>query len=56
MEGRLGASLKNLYSLQVPVSIYYRVDTDPLTGERELNQLRQLSLGATPNLVLRLYF
>ena len=52
----VGASLQNIYSRQVPISVYYRVDTDPDTGQKELNRIQQLSLGFTPNAMLRLYF
>ncbi|MEK6153333.1 TonB-dependent receptor [Flavobacteriaceae bacterium 3-367] len=51
-----GVSLQNVYSRQVPISIFYRVDQDPNTGLDELNQIEQLSLGFTPNATFRLYF
>ncbi len=54
--GQLGASVRNLYNRQVPISISYRADDNPNTGEVELDILRQESLGFTPNLVFRMYF
>lgn len=54
--GELGASVRNIYARQVPLSVFYRRDINPQSGETELNQIRQLSLGVTPNLVLRFYF
>lgn len=54
--GELGASVQNLYNRQVPLAIRYRADEDPDTGEIELDVLRQLSLGITPNIVFRMYF
>lgn len=54
--GEIGASVRNIYARQVPLSVFYRRDNNLQTGETELNQIRQLSLGVTPNLVLRFYF
>ncbi|NAS31125.1 TonB-dependent receptor plug domain-containing protein [Flavobacteriaceae bacterium R38] len=54
--GRLGVSLLNIYNRQVPLSVFYRVDENPVTQEQELEQLEQLSLGITPNIVFRIYF
>ncbi|MDE5421554.1 TonB-dependent receptor [Ancylomarina sp. DW003] len=54
--GVIGASLQNIYARQVPVSVYYRVDTNPITGQDELDRIQQLSLGFTPNMTFRLYF
>lgn len=54
--GEFGASLKNIYSRRVPISIFYRLDTNPNTGNIDLNEIRQLSQGFTPNAVLRFYF
>ena len=56
LRGELGASVKNIYSRRVPISVFYRLDTNLTTGDIELNQIRQLSQGLTPNLVLRFYF
>ncbi len=55
-KGALGVSAQNLYSRQVPTSVFYRVNEDPDTGSDELDQIEQLSLGFTPNITLRLYF
>ena len=55
-KGVLGLSLQNIYSRQVPLSVFYRVDTDPVTDVDELNRIEQLSLGFTPNITFRLYF
>lgn len=54
--GEIGASMNNIYARSVPISIFYRMDTDPLSGETELNQIRQMSQGLTPNMVLRFHF
>ncbi|WP_299537241.1 TonB-dependent receptor [Ulvibacterium sp.] len=54
--GTLGISLQNLYARQVPLSVFYRVDDNPQTGIQEIDQLEQLSLGFTPNFLLRFYF
>lgn len=55
-KGHIGASIQNLYNRQVPISISYRVDDNTTTGEIELEQLQQESLGITPNIVFRIYF
>ncbi len=52
----LGLSLQNIYSRQVPLSLFYRVDENPQTGLQEVDQLEQLSLGFTPNFLLRFNF
>ncbi|MEW7289426.1 TonB-dependent receptor domain-containing protein [Aquimarina sp. 2304DJ70-9] len=54
--GQLGASIQNVYNRQVPISLSYRADENPNTGEVELEILRQQSLGLTPNLVFRMFF
>ncbi|UJH67368.1 carboxypeptidase-like regulatory domain-containing protein [Allomuricauda sp. SCSIO 65647] len=54
--GVFGLSLQNLYARQVPLSVFYRVDDNPQTGLQEIDQLEQLSLGFTPNFLLRFYF
>ncbi|MEM9649270.1 MAG: TonB-dependent receptor, partial [Bacteroidota bacterium] len=54
--GILGLSLQNIYARQVPLSVFYRVDDNPQTGLQEIDQLEQLSLGFTPNFLLRFYF
>ena len=54
--GEIGASVNNIYAREVPISIFYRLDTNVNTGEVELNQIRQMSQGLTPNMVLRFYF
>lgn len=54
--GELGASVKNIYARRVPISVFYRLDTNLNTGDVELNQIQQLSQGLTPNVVLRFYF
>ncbi|MEM8506596.1 MAG: TonB-dependent receptor [Bacteroidota bacterium] len=54
--GTLGISLQNIYARQVPLSVFYRVDENPETGLQEIDQLEQLSLGFTPNFLLRFYF
>ena len=51
-----GLSFQNIYARQVPLSIFYRVDEDDVTGTPEIEQLEQLSLGFTPNFLVRLYF
>lgn len=56
LRGELGASVNNIYARKVPISIFYRQDTNINTGEVELNQVRQMSQGITPNLVLRFHF
>ncbi len=56
VRGEVGASVRNIYARRVPVSVFYRRDINPESGETELNQIRQLSLGVTPNMVLRFYF
>jgi hypothetical protein len=56
LRGELGVSAKNIYSRSVPISVFYRLDTNLNTGAIELNQVRQLSQGFTPNFVLRFYF
>lgn len=53
--GQLGISLQNIYNRRVPLAVSYRVD-DTDEGEFELNQLKQRSLGITPNLIFRVYF
>ncbi|WP_271768415.1 carboxypeptidase-like regulatory domain-containing protein [Aquimarina algiphila] len=55
-KGQFGASIRNVYNRQIPISISYRLDDNPSTGEIELDQLRQESLGITPNLVFRVSF
>ena len=55
-KGILGFSLQNIYNRQVPLSVFYRVDDDEQTGLEEIDQLEQLSLGLTPNFLLRFYF
>ena len=52
----IGISLQNIYARQVPLSIFYRVDENPETGLQEIDQLEQLSLGFTPNFLLRFNF
>tara|TARA_R110002012_G_scaffold263456_2_gene446589 strand:+ start:272998 stop:275553 length:2556 start_codon:yes stop_codon:yes gene_type:complete len=54
--GELGVSLQNIYARSVPISVFYRVDTNVNSGESDLTQVRQLSLGLTPNVVFRVYF
>ncbi|MEA1786523.1 TonB-dependent receptor [Arenibacter sp. GZD96] len=54
--GALGIAVKNIYARQEPISIFYRLDPNVNTGNTELNQIRQLSQGITPNFVLRFYF
>ncbi|GAA3593909.1 carboxypeptidase-like regulatory domain-containing protein [Flavivirga amylovorans] len=54
--GVFGVSLQNIYSRQIPLSVFYRVDTNPNTGVEELDRIEQLSLGFTPNATFRLYF
>jgi len=54
--GEIGASVRNIYARRVPVSVFYRRDINPDSGDTELNQIRQLSLGVTPNMALRFYF
>lgn len=56
LNGEIGLSFNNVYSRQIPLSVNYRLDTNPNTGDRELVQVRQLSQGFTPNFVLRIYF
>lgn len=56
IKGTFGVSLQNLYQRKVPVSVYYRVDKNPNTGDNELNRLEQLSLGFMPNATFRLFF
>ncbi|MEM9363065.1 MAG: TonB-dependent receptor [Bacteroidota bacterium] len=55
-KGILGVSFQNIYSRQVPLSVFYRVDDNPQTGLQEIDQLEQLSLGFAPNFLLRLNF
>ncbi|MGB5820370.1 MAG: TonB-dependent receptor [Saonia sp.] len=54
--GAFGLSFQNMYARQIPISVFYRVDTNPNTGQDELNQIEQLSLGFTPNATFRIYF
>lgn len=54
--GEIGLSVNNIYARDVPISIYYRRDTNTVTGEEELKQIRQMSQGLTPNMVLRFHF
>ncbi|UII76772.1 TonB-dependent receptor [Flagellimonas sp. HMM57] len=54
--GTFGVSFQNLYSRQIPISVFYRVDENPDTGRQELDQIEQLSLGFMPNATLRLFF
>ncbi|WP_161435216.1 TonB-dependent receptor [Poritiphilus flavus] len=54
--GTIGLSLQNVYNRQVPLSVFYRVDENPLTGLQDIDQLEQLSLGLTPNFLLRFNF
>lgn len=56
VRGTLGASIRNLYARQVPLSVFYRVNENPETGDNELDQLEQLSLGVTPNISFRVNF
>ena len=51
-----GLSFQNLYARQVPLAVFYRVDDNPETGLQEIDQLEQLSLGLTPNFLLRFNF
>ncbi|WP_435624573.1 TonB-dependent receptor [Flagellimonas sp.] len=55
-KGTLGVSFQNMYSRQVPLSVFYRVDENPQTGLQEIDQLEQLSLGFTPNFLVRFNF
>lgn len=55
-KGVIGLSFQNLYARQVPLSVFYRVDDNPQTGLQEIDQLEQLSLGLTPNFLLRFTF
>lgn len=52
----IGLSFQNLYSRRVPLSVSYRIDSNPNTGLTELNRVEQRSLGFTPNATLRFYF
>lgn len=52
----LGLSFQNLYSRRVPISVFYRIDDNPNTGNAELNRIEQRSLGFTPNATFRFYF
>lgn len=54
--GEAGISFQNIYARQVPLSVFYREDENPITGLPEIEQLEQLSLGLTPNFLLRLNF
>lgn len=54
--GTFGISALNLYNRQIPISVFYRVDENPLTGAQELDRIEQLSLGFTPNATLRFFF
>lgn len=54
--GTFGISALNLYNRQIPISVFYRVDENPSTGEQELDRIEQLSLGFTPNVTLRFFF
>ncbi|MEO0573678.1 MAG: TonB-dependent receptor, partial [Bacteroidota bacterium] len=55
-QGVLGISFQNIYNRQVPLSIFYRVDENPATGLQQVDQLEQLSLGLTPNFLVRFQF
>jgi len=55
-KGTLGLSLQNLYARKTPLSILYQVNENQETGEEELNQIKQLSLSFTPNIVFRCFF
>ncbi len=55
-KGHIGASILNVYNRRVPVSISYRLDENPVTENIELDVLRQMSLGITPNIVFRTSF
>ncbi|GAA4275034.1 TonB-dependent receptor [Aquimarina gracilis] len=55
-KGQLGISIRNVYNRKVPISISYRADEEPVTGNVELEELQQRSLGITPNLVFRMSF
>ncbi len=54
--GQIGASIQNIYNRRKPISVSYRADENPESGELELDVLRQESLGFTPNIIFRLYF
>ncbi|MEM1258897.1 MAG: TonB-dependent receptor [Bacteroidota bacterium] len=54
--GIIGFSLQNIYNRQIPLSVFYQLDFNPETGQEELEQLEQLSLGLTPNFLLRFSF
>ncbi|MEO1031328.1 MAG: TonB-dependent receptor [Bacteroidota bacterium] len=54
--GIFSISLQNIYARQVPLSVFYRADTNPSTATEELNRIEQLSLGFTPNATLRVNF
>ncbi len=56
IRGNFGVALQNVYARRVPISVFYRTDTNPDTGEDELDRLEQLSLGFTPNVTLRISF
>ncbi|NKI31796.1 TonB-dependent receptor [Croceivirga thetidis] len=56
LKGEVGVSFQNIYARQVPLSVFYREDENPITGLPEIEQLEQLSLGLTPNFVFRLNF
>ena len=56
IKGVFSISFQNLYARQVPLSVFYRTDTNPVSGAEELNRIEQLSLGFTPNATLRVNF
>ena len=56
IHGVFGVSFQNIYARQIPISVFYRIDENPVTEEDELNQIEQLSLGFTPNATFRLFF
>ena len=56
VKGVFSLSFQNIYARQVPLSVFYRTDTNPTTSTEELNRIEQLSLGFTPNATLRVYF
>jgi len=56
INGVFSLSFQNIYARQVPLSVFYRTDENPVTGTEELNRIEQLSLGFTPNATLRVSF
>ncbi len=55
-KGQLGASIRNVYNRKVPISISYQADENQDTGNVELEELQQRSLGIAPNIVFRMFF